>query len=205
MQLRKGGRWGGGGSISRQSILVLVAVVLLIASVAWADCPELVGSVDTPGNAKDVAVSGAYAYVADHGGGIRVIDVSTPSAPVEVGSTDAGYAGGVAVAGSYAYVAAGLPLGLRVIDVSTPSTPVMVGFFDTPGWARDVAVSGGYATVPGITTSQCLACKGVVLNPHSSWRGPGFAFSFAVAFPFSAASREWEWWAVLDSNQRPPD
>ena len=36
---------------------------------------------------------------------------------------------------------------LRVIDVSAPSAPFEVGFYDTPGWAEDVAVSGGYVFV----------------------------------------------------------
>ena len=64
-----------------------------------------------------------------------MIDVSTPSAPVEVGFVDTpDLALGVAVSGSYAYVADGCD-GLRVIDVSTPSSPVEVGFVDTPDWA----------------------------------------------------------------------
>ena len=40
---------------------------------------------DTPGYAEGVAVAGGYAYVAAGWDGFRVIDVSTPSAPVEVG------------------------------------------------------------------------------------------------------------------------
>jgi len=45
-----------------------------------------VAHVDTPGLAYGVAVSGGFAYVADYNQGLRVIDVSTPSAPVEVDS-----------------------------------------------------------------------------------------------------------------------
>ena len=71
--------------MSRQLIVVLVAVTLLITSAAWADCPELVGSVDTPDAAAGIAASGGYKYAADTYAGLRVIDVSTPSAPVEVG------------------------------------------------------------------------------------------------------------------------
>jgi hypothetical protein len=56
--------------------------------------------------AYGVAVSGAYAYVADYNAGLRVIDVSNPSSPREVGFYDTPYyASGVAVSGSYAYVA----------------------------------------------------------------------------------------------------
>jgi len=88
-----------------------------------------------------------YAYVAGWESGLRVIDVSTPSAPVEVGFLDTpGYANGVAVSGSYAYLA-DYSYGLRVIDVSPPSAPAEIGFVDTPGLALDVAVAGGYAYV----------------------------------------------------------
>jgi hypothetical protein len=37
--------------------------------------------------------------------------------------------------------------GLRVIDVSNPSNPREVGYFDTPGYAQGVYVSGNYAYV----------------------------------------------------------
>jgi hypothetical protein len=40
-----------------------------------------------------------------------------------------------------------LGAGLRVIDVSNPSNPREVGFFDTPGYAYGVYVSGNYAYV----------------------------------------------------------
>ena len=64
-------------------------------------------------------------------GGLQVIDISTPTAPVIVGSVDTpGYAVGVSVANGYAYVAAGRS-GLQVIDISTPTAPVIVGSVDT--------------------------------------------------------------------------
>jgi hypothetical protein len=37
--------------------------------------------------------------------------------------------------------------GLRVVDVSDPAQPVEVGFYDTPGHAYDVAVTGEYIYV----------------------------------------------------------
>ena len=60
-------------------------------------------------------------YVADHFAGLRIIDVSTPSSPVEVGfSSGTGEANDVDVVGIYAFVAAA---GLQVIDVSNPFSP----------------------------------------------------------------------------------
>ncbi|MBN1920197.1 MAG: hypothetical protein JW892_03050, partial [Anaerolineae bacterium] len=104
---------------------------------------------DTPGSALGVAVSGGYTYVADgYGGGLRVVDVSNPAAPVEVGYYDTpGSALGVAVSGGYAYVVDGYGGGLRVVDVRNPAASVEVGYYDTPGSALGVAVSGGYAYV----------------------------------------------------------
>ncbi|MFQ6042775.1 MAG: FlgD immunoglobulin-like domain containing protein, partial [Candidatus Poribacteria bacterium] len=78
---------------------------------------------------------------------LRVIDVSNPQNPVEVGFYDTlGDANDVYVSESYAYVADG-DSGLRVIDVSSPENPVEVGFYDTPGSAFCVYVSGSYAYV----------------------------------------------------------
>ncbi len=77
-----------------------------------------------------------------------MIDVSTPSAPVEVGFVDTpDMAWGVAVSGAYAYVA-DVNGGLRVIDVSTPSALVEVGFVDTSGAGLGASrSSSGYAYV----------------------------------------------------------
>ena len=94
-------------------------------------------------------MSGHYAYLASGAFGLRVIDVSTPSAPVEVGwIRPTGSAYEVAVSGRYAYLANGLG-GLRIIDVSDPAAPVEVGSFETPGdaLAYGVAVAHGYAYV----------------------------------------------------------
>ena len=50
------------------------------------------------------------------------------------------------IEGDYAYVAA-YDAGLRVVDVFTPTNPTEVGYYDTPGYARGVAVAGNYAYV----------------------------------------------------------
>jgi hypothetical protein len=92
--------------------------------------PREVGAYDTPGNASGVAISGAYAYVADGGAGLRVIDISNPSSPREVGFYDTpGYARGVAVSGAYAYVAdseGGLVI-LRFLGAGGTPTPTPPG------------------------------------------------------------------------------
>ncbi|NGX43298.1 MAG: Serine/threonine-protein kinase StkP [Chlamydiae bacterium] len=111
-------------------------------------CPQFAGWYNTPGAARDVAISGNYAYVADaNTGGLQIIDVSNVTNPVRVGWYDTpGEARGVAVSGSYAYVADGNS-GLQIIDVSNVTNPVRVDWYDTPGYAEEVVVSGSYAYV----------------------------------------------------------
>jgi hypothetical protein len=43
------------------------------------------GGYNIPGYARGVGVAGSYAYVADEDEGLRVIDVSNPHNPTEVG------------------------------------------------------------------------------------------------------------------------
>ena len=134
---------------------------LRIIDVSNPAAPHEVGAYETPGGAHGVAVSGGMAYVVGYvmvclpvehvgcyySGWLRIIDVSDPAAPHEVGAWGtSGLARGVALSGGMAYVAAGLR-GLRIIDVSNPAAPHEVGACDTPGWAHDVALSGGMAYV----------------------------------------------------------
>ncbi|MFQ6043601.1 MAG: carboxypeptidase regulatory-like domain-containing protein, partial [Candidatus Poribacteria bacterium] len=99
---------------------------------------------DTP-YAEGVYVQDSLAYVADHDSGLRIIDVSSPSSPKEVGFYDTPYAEGVYVQDSLAYVA-DWESGLRIIDVSSPSSPKEVGFYDTP-YAEGVYVQDSLAYV----------------------------------------------------------
>ena len=93
--------------------------------------------VDTPGSAESLDVAGTYAYVADATGGLRVIDVSDPANPQEVGNNN-GFRNAlrVGVSEGYAYVANSDDL--RVVDVSDPTNPVEVGY--APGGAQGVSV-----------------------------------------------------------------
>ncbi|TAK28763.1 MAG: hypothetical protein EPO21_22325 [Chloroflexota bacterium] len=93
-----------------------------------------------------VAVSGSYAYMADGASGLRVMDISDPTQPTEVGSYVRGNARGVALAGQYAYVADGAQ-GLSIVDVSDPTCPALVGSFATPDEAVRVVISGAKAYV----------------------------------------------------------
>ncbi len=126
---------------------------------------RLVGICDTPGWACDVYVSGSYAYVADAGAGLRVIDVSDPSSPTESGFCDTPRSAlAVDVSGIYAYVA-DADSGLRVIDISDPSGPTEVGFCAARRFARDVDVLGSFAYVTDDVPGLVVVDVSVPSNP----------------------------------------
>jgi hypothetical protein len=103
-----------------------------IVDVSDPAAPAWVGGCDIGNDARDVAVSGDYAYVVE---GFRVegnpdlvvVDVSTPSAPHVVGACPISGGNGwhVALAGQYAYVTSSCG-GLDVIDISNPAAPIRV-------------------------------------------------------------------------------
>lgn len=100
-----------------------------------------------PGMVKDIALRGNYAYVAAGEAGLRIIDVSNPTAPSEVGFADTPWiATSIALAENFAYIADDWT-GLRIIDIADPANPVEVGAYDTPGQAFSVAVAGNMAYV----------------------------------------------------------
>jgi hypothetical protein len=138
---------------------ITLCLTLLLVDVARAQALggiELIGGCDTPGEAFSVAVSGDYAYVADGYAGLRVVSVSDPAHPVEVGSFDTpGWAHGVAISGNHVFVA-DCDSGLSVISVADPTNPVEVGHFDTPGPACGVAANGDRVYVAADTGGLCI-------------------------------------------------
>ena len=120
--------------------------------------PTIVGALDTPGIAFDVFVSNNLAFVADRAGGLRVVDVTDPTAPVEVGAleTPARHHGpdqvfDVFVFGDLAFISTSSPEGfeseLRIVDVSNPLAPAVVGALSDVRSVADVFISGRLAYV----------------------------------------------------------
>ena len=104
-------------------------------------------------------VEGNYAYVAAGYAGLRVIDLTEPAAPREVGAfVTESYATGIAVEGHYAYLVTygftGVyPHGGFILDVTDPRNPVQVGYLPMGEQTTAVAapwqirVSGNYAYI----------------------------------------------------------
>jgi hypothetical protein len=144
--------------------------------------PTLAGSCDTPDYAFDVAVSGDYAYVANHFS-LQVIDIGDPTAPWVAGSYDLlGGVSGVAISGDYAYMANGT-FGLQVIDISDPAAPSLAGSYDTPDAAVVAAISGDYAYVADATSGlQVIDISDPTAPSYAgSYDTPDWAYALTIS------------------------
>ena len=123
---------------------------LVILDISDRTRPLVVGKTDyLPGIIEDMIVIGDHAYVANGRGGLRIIDITNPANPFEVGSFETpGYPEGIAVTGNYAYIADRWE-GLRIIDITNPANPFEVGSFETQDLAKDVGIAGNYAYIAG--------------------------------------------------------
>lgn len=90
--------------------------------------------------------SNGKVYVAYGLAGLRIVDVSTPSAATLLSTTSLpGDSRGVVASGNYAYVAGGVS-GVSVVDATNPSSPVKLSTITTPR-ARGIAISGNYVYI----------------------------------------------------------
>ena len=142
---------------------------------------------NTPGYAKNVFVSGEYAYVADYYSGLQVIDISDPENPSIAGACDTpGYAQDVVVSGGFAYVADG-GSGLQVINISDPENLSIAGACDTPQNAGAVVVSGGFAYVADGGSGLQVIDISIPGSPsiEGACDTPGYAYDVVVSGGFA--------------------
>jgi len=109
-----------------------------------------VGFCNIPERGSQLNVVGNYAYCAALGGGLRIIDCSDPTIPVEVGNFRPegvwSEAYDVAVVGDHAFVE-DYYLGMRVVNVSNPASPSEVGSYQHYSDGRGIAASSNYAYI----------------------------------------------------------
>ena len=149
---------------------------------------------------EDVAVSGKFAYVAAGGAGLRVVDISDPSHPTEVGAWDSsGYAEGVAVAGNIVYLADG-PYGLRVVDVSNPAQPAEIGFAFPMNYAFKIAADGHYAYIAAAGAGLLVADVSDPAHPVElgTYDTPGYSYGVAVNSNTVYVADGWEGLKIVD-------
>lgn len=141
--------------IARQGSLALVTEGSRgITAVDLTDplAPVPLGSLDTPGWPRGVAMVGELAFVAD-GSSLQVIDVSNPHAPFERSHHETPLpALSLALADGRAYVAGGdwiSPGFLEILDVSAPSTPSLLGSLSLPLGVSDIALMDDVVVLAG--------------------------------------------------------
>jgi len=110
---------------------------------------EQIGTTPVGINPRSIVVAGRYAYVANYGSNsISVVDISNPSAPVEITTTSIGInPRSIVVAGRYAYVANYGSNSISVVDISNPSAPVEITTTSVGVQPYSVAISGHYAYI----------------------------------------------------------
>ncbi|MBL9174064.1 MAG: Ig-like domain-containing protein [Verrucomicrobiales bacterium] len=100
----------------------------------------VVASVDTPGDARDVAVGTALALVADGPAGVGVLDLTDPLRPTLTARIPlSGEANAVAIEGRLGAVAAGSG-GVALLDLSNPGAPEIASVTPLAGEARAVLI-----------------------------------------------------------------
>ena len=119
----------------------------VVLNVSNPDAPAVVTRLALPGNARDIALSGNYAYVADDDSGLQVVDIVNPLTPTLRGYFDTpGQSYGVALLGGRAYVADG-DAGLQILDLGNPIRPTFMGATNIGGIAKDIVIK---ATTNGL-------------------------------------------------------
>jgi hypothetical protein len=136
---------GGGLEVTLAGTLAYVAAGaagVQIIDVADPDAPRVVGTANTPGTARGIALGGTTAYVADETA-LVVVDVADRTRPIVRGSVPMP-ALAVARDGNRLFVIADNEL--RVFDVGNPTAPSALGATAAPG-AQAVVAAGGRAFV----------------------------------------------------------
>lgn len=142
-----------------------------------------VATLDTPGGNIGVVLDGDRAYLADGYAGIRIVDVTDPAAPTEVGAFDTqGFAWDVAIRNELAFVADG-DYGLVVIDVADATAPRMLSVTLMPQPAIAVTLDGGLAYVATLDSGVRIIDVSNPLAPIEIGVAdtPGAALQVAVA------------------------
>ncbi|NQT34155.1 T9SS type A sorting domain-containing protein [bacterium] len=121
--------------------------------------PYTVGHYITQG-ARNVSISGDYAYVAK--GDLGIIDISDPNEPRLIGSYDGNGIRAVRVSGIYAYILDG---SLKVLNIGNPRSPSELG--STAGThAYELVIMENTAYVAALDSGLFVIDVEDPLNPH---------------------------------------
>jgi len=121
--------------------------VMTILDISDPASPKKVGEIETPSVVRDIFIYRHYAYVANGWSGLRVIDVSDPSAPVEVYYKISGHVRKVTASRGVLYVCMGH--NVAIYNITAPSEPELEEIISTDQVTRDISL---------YTTSRTYLC-----------------------------------------------
>ncbi|UCG31125.1 MAG: T9SS type A sorting domain-containing protein [candidate division WOR-3 bacterium] len=196
-----------GGAVHMQIVDTLIYVAsyfmdLTVISVANPLNPSIIGScyILSTGLGYDVDVKGDYAYLADDAGGLRVIDISNASNPVEIGYyINPEHAWAIEVLGSYAYVVDNR-VGLWVIEISDPANPQGVRCDTLPDYAMKVAISDTFAYLANNHGGLRIIDISGLYAPAEieDYSSPGYAYGVAVTDTLAYVADHWSGLRIIN-------
>lgn len=145
-----------GGSISAIDVRENYAYIglgprLIALDISNPANPVVAGQTDVfNGSIQDIATEENYAYVTVENEGLKVIDISAPDNPGEIGllPTIANDWMRIDVIEDYAYIAVGYSdKVLRVVDISKPDEPTEVASLNLLGSPQDIVVKDDYVYI----------------------------------------------------------
>jgi hypothetical protein len=168
------------------ALTIIIASFFSSSSYAQKQIPcsvEEVGAVDTY-KTRSMALVGSYLYTIHLSDGLKIYDVSSPSAIHVVGKLKlSGDAYGIGVSGSYAYITTtdrmvAMFSKMYVVDISSPSSPTLIGSVDLPpaysaAYAHDIVAIGSYVYVAN-------GSSGLQIVDVSNPEAPSIAASFST-------------------------
>jgi len=118
----------------------------------------------TPLYASNLWVDGGFAYIADHGGGLQIVNISDPANPIQVASWDSLRSmWDICIQDDYAYIAEEEE-GIVVLDISDPSNPFFAGGCESSHGGRAISVSASRAYLAAVGSDLQIFD---ISDPHS--------------------------------------
>ncbi len=161
-----------------------------------------------PSYVSDLQIQGNTLYAAAGSAGLRIIDISNPLKPVEIGAfITSGFTESVAIQGTKAYLADGLE-GMRIIDLSNQKKPVSLGQVYQGKYAFHVAVSDNSAYIAAADDGLLIADISISDSPKelATIDTPGIARNVIVEGKQVYVADDWKGVQVINiSNPLQPE
>lgn len=123
-------------------VYVLTPTQIKVVNVTNPSSPTLVATINLGVSNQQIAVDGAYLYVADFNAGLRVLSLSNPDAPAQVALVAATQCTKVSAGNGAALIATNV--GMTYVDIQNPASPVKKGHDASLTMLR-AAMSGQFA------------------------------------------------------------